>query len=153
MGQKTRIFKIPQISNYNKKHGNHSSRQYKKIIKDKIQELQNTNQKFILHLDEWSDSTYRRLLNIILISGDNILNLGLLPLKGSQTAGILADNIKGMLASFNIIISKDIVAWVFDGCNLMKVLRIRINTPHIICYSHTLNLAIQKSLLLKNKKS
>ena len=34
----------------------------------------------------------------------------------------------------------------------MKALRIRINTPHIICYSHTLNLVIQKSLLLKNKK-
>ena len=55
---------------------------YKERMKNTIQSLKNSNRKFVLYINEWSDLSLRKYLCLILSSNSDYLNISLYNIKG-----------------------------------------------------------------------
>ena len=102
-----------------------------------------------MYLDEWSDSQFKRFLNITLYADGEYFNLGLSSITGSFNKENLQNLINSKLDYFGLNLNHHIIAVVSDGCALMKTIRSLFKGPQILCLVHAIHFGIVSTLYSK----
>lgn len=120
------------------------------IFKDFVSESKKTGNKFTILIDEWTDVSLRRYLNIKLHNGKKCMQFCLAPIVGKCDAFKLKEIVKKKLDEIDLNLSKDIVASVQDGASVMKKYGRFMPFESQFCLNHCLNLAILDVFYVKN---
>lgn len=129
-----------------------SERVREKIIQE-MQREKFLGKKFAITFDEWTSTANRRYMNINVHSEGKFWSLGLLRVKGSMTAENCKDLVSKRLEDHKLSLTKDIVAIVTDGPNVMVKVGNLINAEHQLCFAHGLHLAVCDVLYKKKAAS
>lgn len=112
---------------------NYSSK-IKELITREIQNFKNSGKKFSLTFDEWTSTANKRFMNINVHSRNLNLNkfwnLGLMRIHGSFTAKKCIEMLTERLNQYDISLTKDIVAIITDGPNVMLKVGKEIEADH-----------------------
>ncbi|KAI8130534.1 hypothetical protein CVS40_0250 [Lucilia cuprina] len=122
----------------------------KNKMKDEKIGIKGNNLKFSLTFDEWTSTSNKRFINIILRSSDNYFNLGLVRLKKSATAVVCIQYLEQRLSDFGVSLSNDIVGFTTDGASTMKKIGKIIAPKQQLCIAHGLHLALVDILYKSN---
>ena len=112
-------------------------------LKNKLHMLKAHGNKFSITVDEWTDISVKRYLNVTLHSKDDTYNLGLVQIHGSCTAETTQMLVKTKLMQFELDFS-DIVASTHDGASVMQKYGRLIEAENQLCYNHAIHLSVVK---------
>lgn len=129
---------------------NYSLQIRERLIKE-ICQYKAEGMRFSLTFDEWTSTANKRYM-INVHCKEKFWSLGLIRIHGSMSAERCKDILKQCLHKHSISFTKDIVAVVTDGLNIMlKVGRI-VEAGHHLCLAHGIHLAVCDVLYNKNKE-
>lgn len=130
---------------------NYSLQIRERLIKE-ICQYKAKGMRFSLTFDEWTSTANKRYMNINVHCIEKFWSLGLIRIHGSMSAERCKDILEQCLHKHSISLTKDIVAIVTDGPNIMlKVGRI-VEAEHHLCLAHGIHLAVCDVLYNKNKE-
>jgi len=123
-----------------------------------IKEMKKNNVKFSITMDEWTDNSMHRYLNISLhaliddiAKNFEVFVLGLIDIKGTCDAEQTKLHVTNKLTEFKIDIKRDIISSTHDAAAVMvKYGRIS-GIISQLCFNHGLHLAITDVLYKKHK--
>lgn len=123
----------------------------KENIKRTISNSIEKNKKYSFSIDEWTDISLRRYLNITLLGNESVkYELGLAPITGRATAGNILDIANEKLEEFGISVEKHVVGSIQDGANVMKRFSKDHGAEYQLCYAHAIHLAVTDFFYKKN---
>src|SRR4051794_16332609 len=118
------------------------------VIKQ-ITELRKASPYVTLVADEWRSIARKRFLNISLMVGNELFNLGLIRLYKGDAQSLLDATIK-KLAEFQLTLD-DISSYATDGASVMKKFAKLSKKDIQLCYLHGLHLGVVKIFYSKKK--
>jgi hypothetical protein len=117
-----------------------------KITNEMKQQLQSSlaeGHRFSLSTDEWTSVSSHRFININIHCGKgNIINLGVVRVRGAITAAVYRAFIERRLQTFGISLKEHIVACTTDGASVMRRMGSDIGCEHQMCLAHCVHLAV-----------
>ncbi len=140
-------YKLPNSGNTVRKILLTKSVTIKGKIIEEIKKFLNENKRFSITIDEYTAVNNQKYLNINLhINSDKIWTLGLICIVEKAGATKIKNLVVSKLAEYGLDIEKDIIACVSDGASAMVKAVALMKIEHHLCYSHTLQLAINNSI-------
>ncbi|XP_073820143.1 uncharacterized protein [Musca autumnalis] len=127
----------------------------KNEIIEKLRMLKKENNKFSVIVDEWSDVSHFKHVNISLRTYNpksrdfELFNLGLEYMKFEGTAENIQKLVSKRLEEFEIDMGRDIVASTHDGAAVMKKYGKNISAKSQLCYNHAIHLSVVDALYAK----
>lgn len=142
-------FKLPKHQNDIMKLLKKYYNDIKVKVTEKLTSMCKERKMFGITLDEWTSRKNHRYMNINLHgpSGD-VINLGLIRIKGTCTAEIAVELVREKLQEFNITFSS-IIGSSSDGAAVMVKFGRLVPFIHQLCYNHAIHLAVLDVLLKK----
>ena len=123
-----------------------------------IDEFKKKNTKFSITVDEWTDNSTNRFLNVSLhVLSDNFMKkfevyvLGLIHIDGTCNAEQTKLYIENKLQEFGINIKRDIISSTHDAAAVMVKYGRIMGIISQLCYNHGLHLAITDVLYKKQR--
>lgn len=129
------------------------SNEKKNELKQQLIEKIRTNQKFSITVDEWTNNSCVRFINVTLHSADSeIFNLGLTKIDGSCDAAETIRLVDSTLTGFGINLNEDIVASTHDGEAVMVKYGNVIEPENQLCFNHAIHLEVVKVFYSKTTR-
>jgi hypothetical protein len=123
----------------------------KQIMKDENAENTEKGERYSITFDEWTSVKNRRHINInVHKGGGKVENLGMVRVRGSQTAESIVKLVSERLTKFGLDI-KRIVGNTTDGASIMVKFGNIVNGVHQNCLAHAIHLAVEDILYEKKK--
>lgn len=116
---------------------------------DDINRLKDSGSRFSLIFDEWTSTSNRRYMNMILTSQEKLFNLGLIRLKGSITSVRSVEIIEQKLVTYKLNLKRDIISIITDGTSVMTKIGTLIASYQQLCLAHGVQLAVTDVLYSK----
>lgn len=107
-----------------------------------IVELKSKGKKFSIVFDEWTSTSNKRFMNIIIHTNQKLFNIGLVRMKKSGTAVNCIQYLEDRLKEFGVLLSEDVVSFTTDGASTMQKIGKLIVPKQQLCYAHGLHLAV-----------
>lgn len=139
---KARGFDVPKSTDTIKRKFMDFYFKCKASMKTEINNLKSKGNKFSLTFDEWTSTSNKRYISLILHSNENFFNLGLIRLKKSGTAINCVQYIEERLKEYELSLSKDIVGFTTDGASTMQKIGKIIEPKQQMCFAHGVHLAL-----------
>jgi hypothetical protein len=108
-----------------------------------------TKKIFTLTLDEWTDNSSKRYLNVVASSLKKQYNMGLVKLSGSVTSAKTQEYLQTRISAYGLSMDEHISACTTDGASVMVAfgrLLSEKNVHHQQCFAHGLHLAVLDTL-------
>lgn len=121
-------------------------------IIEEIVELKSKGKKFSIAFDEWTSTSNKRFMNIIIHTNQKFFNIGLVRMKKSGTAVNCIQYLEDRLKEFGVLLPEDVVSFTTDGASTMQKIGKLIVPKQQLCYAHGLHLAVV-DVLYKNTPS
>ena len=122
-------------------------------LKNQLNSLLLTGERFSITLDEYTSLKNQRFLNINIHQKNKHWNLGLTCVSGSFPAGKAAEIVSERGEEFGLNLADCIVCSVTDRASMMVKFGKIVPTKHQTCYTHRVHLAIQEVLYEKNQSN
>ena len=122
-------------------------------LKNQLNSLLLTGERFSITLDEYTSLKNRRFLNINIHQKNKHWNLGLTRVSGSFPAEKAAEIVSERVEEFELNLADCIVCSVTDGASMMVKFEKIVSTEHQTCYTHGVHLAVQEVLYEKNQSN
>lgn len=114
----------------------------KQAMKEEIGTLKSKEKKFSIAFDEWTSTSNKRYMNIIVYTNGKLFNVGLVRMKKSGTAENCIQYLEDRLNKFGISLSYDVVGFTTDGASTMQKIGKLIAPKQQLCLAHGLHLAV-----------
>ena len=112
-------------------------------FKEFVQDSKDSGKKFSIIIDEWTDNTFKRYLNIKLHNGTKSMQYSLAAIgAGKCDASKVISIVTKKLEAMNLNTATDIVASIQDGASVMKRYGRLMPFENQFCLNHGINLAI-----------
>lgn len=117
-------------------------------LREVFKKLKQANRKFSITVDEWTDCTFLRYLNVTAhVLGMNEITvecnvLGLIEILKQANAEEIQRLVDVKLTDFGLVLNKDVISSTHDAAAVMKKYGNLIGTINKLCYNHAIHLAV-----------
>lgn len=144
-------YEMPKSETTIRGHVMQFAEEKKASLKQTFSEMLTGGKKFSISVDEWTNNSNTRFLNITVHDSAESYSLGLTKINGSCDAKETERLVSATLNEFGLSLTSDIVGSTHDGASVMVKYGNDIPPESQLCYNHAIHLAVISVFYDKSK--